>query len=67
MKITLNPPQTFMRNLFGQDLGALKATKCPQSNPHITHKASGGKLKMVIHEEKTRFRIYVLDFAANKK
>lgn len=26
-KMTLKPPQTLIRNLFGHDLGALKATK----------------------------------------
>lgn len=27
INMTLNPPQTFMRNLFGHDFGALNATK----------------------------------------
>lgn len=27
IKMTLKPPQTFMRNLFGHDFGALNATK----------------------------------------
>lgn len=26
-KITEKPPQTFIKNLFGHDLGALKATR----------------------------------------
>lgn len=29
----------FMRNLFGQDLGALNATRWPHSSAHITHSA----------------------------
>lgn len=37
--MTLKPPQTFMRNLFGHDLGALNATKCPHNSPHMTHRA----------------------------
>lgn len=37
--MTLKPPQTLIKNLFGHDLGALKATKWPHSSPHITHNA----------------------------
>lgn len=37
--ITENPPHTLIRNLFGHDLGALKATKWPHSNPQQTHSA----------------------------
>lgn len=44
IKMTLKPPQTFMRNLFGHDLGALNATKCPHNNPHMTHNAVGWRV-----------------------
>lgn len=37
--ITEKPPQMLIKNLLGQDFGALNATKCPQRRPHITHKA----------------------------
>lgn len=37
--ITENPPQTFIKNLFGHDLGALKATKWPHNKPHMTQRA----------------------------
>lgn len=51
--ITLKPPHTLIRNLFGHDLGALKATKWPHSSPHITHSAVDTK-------KKEYYKIYVL-------
>lgn len=38
--ITLKPPHTLIRNLFGHDLGALNATKWPHNRPHMTHSAA---------------------------
>lgn len=43
MNITLKPPQTLIRNLFGHDFGALKATKWPHNKPHITQSAETNK------------------------
>lgn len=39
--MTQKPPQTFIRNLFGHDFGALKLTSAPQSKPHMAHSADG--------------------------
>jgi hypothetical protein len=39
IKMTENPPQMLIRNLLGQDFGALKATKWPHSRPHMTQRA----------------------------
>lgn len=38
--ITLKPPQTLIKNLFGHDLGALNATRWPHNRPHITQSAA---------------------------
>lgn len=48
INITLNPPQTLIKNLLGHDFGALKATKCPHNKPHITHNAGIKKDGIVI-------------------
>lgn len=45
--MTLKPPQTFMRNLFGHDLGALNATKCPHSSPHMTQRAVNMSVRVI--------------------
>lgn len=36
--MTEKPPQTLIKNLFGQLFGALNATRWPQRSPHITCK-----------------------------
>lgn len=54
--ITLKPPQTLIKNLFGHDFGALNATKWPHNRPHMTHSAAWKREKYSLEKWQNKKR-----------